>query len=131
MIYQDCWNEVSASNCVYSGHAFGGGELRVFVECGLDIWSERLQKHVQPDGSLGIGKCVLIFGGVSRYQWCETPFEKSASGQVIWGQPETEQFSGDTLGMGEQYFLDGTVLDASKAVWAEICARSFALDVQE
>lgn len=130
MIYQDCWSEVSAGNCVYSGHTLTGDELRVFVERGLDTWSERLQKHVQSDGSSGVGRCALIFYGVSQYQWRETPFTKSADGQVAWGQAETEQFGDVALQAGEQYFLDGTTLGASKAIWAEIRARGFALEAQ-
>jgi len=130
MIYQNCWDEVSASNCVYSGHAFAAGELRVFVERGLDIWSERLQKHAQSDGSSGIGRCVLIFHGVTQYQWRETPFVKSSSGQIAWGEATTELFGDTALSAGEQYFLDGTVLGSSKTIWAEIRATSFALEAQ-
>lgn len=130
MIYRDCWNEISAGNCIFSGHALNGDELRVFVERGLDVWAERLQRHVRSDGGSGVGQCTLVFGGVSHFQWRETPFTKSATGQVVWGEPVSEWFGERLAQVGEKYFLDGTTFDGLKSVWSEIHALSFAIEAQ-
>jgi hypothetical protein len=130
MTIEDCWDEISAANCVYGRHAFDGKELQVFVERGLDTWSERLQNNVQADGARGVGRCVLIFRDVTQYCWRETPFTKSIDGSVAWGEAVNERYGEDEIGDGAQYFLDGTVLDGSRVVWAEVRARSFALEIK-
>lgn len=128
-IIENCWDDISASHCIFGEHTFSDSVAKVYVESGLAVLSDEMRKQFSMHDQYGEGNCLLVFSGVSKFKITTTPYAKDEKGIVIWGKPIVQECMGTQMEGVREFFIDGSNHDRTATVWGEIVAVSFSLHI--